>query len=67
MVTTWLVMLQGLPADPMLPFYATVGLGGLAGTILYLRSVDRDGTASAALAAERGAVAVRQLPPASRP
>jgi len=38
-VNTWLVTHWGVPADPMLPAYAAVGLGGLALTVAYLRGV----------------------------
>jgi hypothetical protein len=38
-LNTWLVTLWGRPADPMVPFYATIGLGGLALAVLYLRCV----------------------------
>jgi hypothetical protein len=40
-LNTWLVTRWGVPADPMLPFYALVGVGGVLGTTLYLRAVDR--------------------------
>jgi hypothetical protein len=38
-VTSWLVTRWGVPADPMLPAYAVVGLGGFALTVAYLRGV----------------------------
>jgi hypothetical protein len=38
--TTWLATRWGAPADPNLPAYALVGLGGLAFAGLHLRGVD---------------------------
>jgi hypothetical protein len=38
-VNTWLVTRWGVPADPMLPAYVAVGLGGLVLALLYLRQV----------------------------
>ena len=38
-LNTWLVTLWGRPADPTAPFYAIVGLGGLAGLVVYLRNL----------------------------
>lgn len=38
-VDTWLVTRWGVPADPMLPVYAAVGLGGLVLTVAFLRGV----------------------------
>ncbi|MGH2351819.1 MAG: hypothetical protein ACRDJN_09425 [Chloroflexota bacterium] len=38
-LNTWLVTLWGRPPDPMVPFYATIGLGGLALLVAYLRCV----------------------------
>jgi len=42
-VLAWLVMLWGGPADPMLPAYAIIGLGGAGLTVLYLRQVHQEG------------------------
>jgi hypothetical protein len=39
-LNSWLVTRWGVPLDPMLPFYAFVGAGGLLGTVVYLRAVD---------------------------
>jgi hypothetical protein len=36
-LNSWLVTLWGEPLDPMVPLYAVVGLGGLAGLVVYLR------------------------------
>ena len=36
-LNTWLVTLWGRPVDPMFPLYAIVGVGGLVGTVAYLR------------------------------
>jgi hypothetical protein len=47
---SWLVTLWGRPLDPMVSFYALVGLGGLAGLLAYLRHV---GPAASAVAATR--------------
>jgi hypothetical protein len=49
-LNSWLVTLWGQPLDPMLPFYALVGLGGLAGLVAYLRCL-----APEALGARTGA------------
>jgi hypothetical protein len=38
-LNTWLVTLWGRPPDPMVPFYAILGLGGLAGVVCYLRGL----------------------------
>jgi hypothetical protein len=38
-LNTWLVTLWGRPPDPMVPFYAIIGLGGLAGVVFYLRGL----------------------------
>jgi hypothetical protein len=38
----WLVTLWGRPADPMVPFYALVGVGGAAGAVVYLRALAPD-------------------------
>jgi hypothetical protein len=38
-LNSWLVTLWGVPLDPMVPFYALVGLGGVAGTVVYLRAI----------------------------
>jgi hypothetical protein len=38
-VDTWLMTLWGQPADPMLPAYAVIGLGGLALTVTYVRCI----------------------------
>src|SRR5581483_7712677 len=38
-VNTWLVIHWGVPADPMLPAYAAVGVGGIILTVAYLRGV----------------------------
>jgi hypothetical protein len=51
-LNTWLVTLWGRPPDPMVPFYGTIGLGGLALALLYLRCI-RD-SASAAPKEARG-------------
>ncbi len=39
---SWLVMRWGQPLDPMVPFYAVVGLGGVAGLATYLRCLEHD-------------------------
>ena len=36
-LNSWLVTRWGRPLDPMVPLYAVVGLGGLAGLVVYLR------------------------------
>jgi hypothetical protein len=41
-LNSWLVTLWGRPLDPMAPFYALVGLGGLAGLVVYLRCLAPD-------------------------
>jgi hypothetical protein len=61
-LNTWLVTLWGRPADPMLPFYAIVGVGGLAFTALYLRCVR--GGAPLAPNDTRGTVAGARRPAA---
>jgi hypothetical protein len=47
-LNTWLVTLWGRPPDPMVPLYATVGLGGLAGVVFYLRGLAPDGASHSA-------------------
>jgi hypothetical protein len=38
-VATWLVTLWGAAPDPMVPVYAAVGLGGVALSVVFLRSI----------------------------
>jgi hypothetical protein len=44
LLNSWLVTLWGRPLDPMVPFYALVGLGGLAGLLVYLRCLTPSGS-----------------------
>lgn len=56
-LNTWLVTLWGRPPDPMVPFYAIIGLGGLAGVMFYLRGLAPEGAShSKSSSSERGLV-----------
>jgi hypothetical protein len=48
---SWLVTQWGRPLDPMLPLYAVVGLGGLAGLVAYLRCLEPEASDSHSRAA----------------
>jgi hypothetical protein len=57
-LATWLVTLWGVPADPTLPVYALVGVGGAGLATLFLRSIEPPNTA----ADEVPALAVGSIP-----
>jgi hypothetical protein len=50
-LNSWLVTLWGQPLDPTLPFYILIGLGGLAGLLVYLRCLFPESATSGSVVA----------------